>query len=51
MHLLALLCLCMISKENKVTVIPHTLSTHSSDVALDGICLFPKLKMVLKEGC
>jgi len=38
-------------KEHKITVIPHTLYTYSSDVALNGFCLFPKLKMTLKEGC
>jgi hypothetical protein len=38
-------------KENKITVIPHTFFTYSSDVALNGFCLFPELKLILKEGC
>jgi hypothetical protein len=37
-------------KENSVTIISHTRSTYSSDVALNGFYLFPVLKMVLKEG-
>jgi hypothetical protein len=38
-------------KENKITVISHTFSAYSSDVALNGFSLFPELKLILKEGC